>query len=157
MAHSMPITATMSPARGRVDVFLLVGVDAEDPADPRPLPLPRVEVEAPLGQRPLVDADERDLAERLLDELERHGHQRRVGVGRQRHLGPAVGVVLGEDLAVERAGQIAADGVQERLNPLVAVGRADHHRAELLGDRPLADRLVDQLDRDLGLFEQAAP
>ena len=34
---------------GRVDVFLLVGVDAEDPADPGLLPLPRVVVERPLA------------------------------------------------------------------------------------------------------------
>ena len=34
--------------RGRVDVFLLVGVDAEDPADPGPLLLPGVVVEGPL-------------------------------------------------------------------------------------------------------------
>ena len=54
------------------------------------------------------------------------------GSRRQRHLGPAVVVVLGEDLAVERAGQVAADGVQQRLNALVPIGRADHHRADLL-------------------------
>ena len=108
---------------------------AEDAADPRPLPLPRVEVERPLGERALVDPHERDLAERLFDQLERHGDERRIGVGRQRHLGPAVVVVLGEDLAVERAGQIAVDGVQQRLDALVAIGRADHHRADLLRDR----------------------
>ena len=66
---------------GRVDVFLLVGVDAEDPADPGPLPLPRVVVEGPLGERPLIDAHERDLAERLLDQLERHGHSGASGSG----------------------------------------------------------------------------
>ena len=95
-----------------------------------------------------------DLTERLLDQLEGHGHERRIGIGGQRNFGPAVGVVLGEDLAVERAGQIAANGVQERLDALVAVRRADHDRTELLRDRPLANRLVNQVDRDLGLFEQ---
>ena len=144
----------MSPAAGRVDVFLLVGVDAEDPADPGPLPLAAVEVERALGERPLIDPHVGHLAERLLDQLERHGDQRGVGVGGQRDLGHAVVVVLGEDLAVERAGEVAADRVEQRLHALVAVGRADHHRAELLGDRPLADRLVDQVDGDLRLLEQ---
>ena len=69
----------------------------------------------------------------------------------------AVVVVLGEDLAVERAGQVAVDGVEQRLDALVLVGRADQDRADLLRDRPLADRLVDQVERDLLLLEQAAP
>ncbi len=140
--------------RGRVDIFLLVGVDAEDPADPGPLLLPGVVVEGPLLEGPLVDPDEGDLAEGLLDQLERHRHQRRVRVGSQRDLGAAVAVILGEDLAVERAGQVAVDGVEQGLDALVAIGRADHHRADLLDDRPLADRLVDQLERDLLLLQQ---
>ena len=61
---------------GRVDVLLLVGVDAEDPADPALLPLAAVAVELALLERPLVDPHVRDLAERLLDELEGHRHQR---------------------------------------------------------------------------------
>ena len=140
--------------RGRVDVFLLVGVDPQNSADPGALPLPGVVVEASLGERSLVDPHERHLAERLFDQLEGHGDERRIGVGGQGQLGPLIAVVLGVDLAVERAGQIAVDGVEQRLNSLVAIRRADHHGADLLGDRALADRLVDQIERNLGLFEQ---
>ena len=114
----------------------------------------RVEVERALLERALVDPHVGDLAERLLDELEGHGDQRGVGVGGEGDLGHAVVVVLGEDLAVERAGQVAADRVEQRLHALVLVGRADHHRADLLGDGPLADRLVDQVEGDLLLLEQ---
>ena len=51
-------------------------------------------------------------------------------------------------------GQVHVDRVQQRLNGLVLVGRAHHHRADLLRDRGLANRLVNQLDRHVLLFEQ---
>ena len=73
--------------RGRVDVFLLVGVNAQNPADPRALSLPRIVVEAPLGERALIDSHERHLAERLFDQLEGHGDKRCVRVRSQRQLG----------------------------------------------------------------------
>src|ERR1700723_321701 len=58
--------------RRGVDVFFLVGMHAEDTANARSLPLPRVEIKLALGQCPLIDADECDLTERLLDQLEGH-------------------------------------------------------------------------------------
>ena len=79
---------------------------------------------------------------------------RRIRVGGQRDLGAAVAVVLGEDLAIEWGGQIAIDGVEEGFDALVAIGRAHHHRADLLRIVALADRLVDQLQRDLLLFQE---
>src|SRR5208337_4244808 len=137
-----------------IDVFFLVGVHAQDPADPRPLALSRIEVKGSFGQRSLVDPHVGDLTERFLDQLERHGHKRCVGVGRQGNLGHAVVVVLGKDLAIQRGGQVAADRVQERLHPLVAIGGTDHDRTELLGDRPLADRLVDQVERNINFLQK---
>ncbi len=142
---------------GRVDIFFLIGVHAEDPADPRSLPLARVEVKGSLGERALIDADESHLPKRLFHEFESHGDQRARRDRRQRNFGPAIGVVFGEDLAVERARQIPANGIKQGLNALVAIGGADHHRAELLRDRSLADGLVNQVDRDFGFFEKETP
>ena len=73
---------------GGVDVFLLVGVDPEDSADPALLALAGVVIKLALADRPLIDPHISDLAERLLDELEGHRHHRRVGGRRPAGLRP---------------------------------------------------------------------
>jgi hypothetical protein len=118
------------------------------------LALAAVQVELALGERALVDAHVGDLAEGLFNELEGHPDKRRIGVRGERSLGHAVEVVLGHNLAVERTRKVAVHGVKQGLHPLVLVGRAEDDRADGVGDRGVADRVVDQIEGDFLLLEQ---
>ena len=134
LAQSTPSTATMSPARGRVDFLALVGVHPHDAAEAL-LPAGalvevrcrpwracpgrcRMNVNWPKGSSTILNAMR---------------HDRLVGIGLQRHLlRRHRRSRMALTLAVQRRGQVADHRVQQRLHALVAVGRAQEHRRELL-------------------------
>jgi hypothetical protein len=104
-----------------------------------------------------VDAEVGELAdERVGHDLE--GERReRLGVVRVAD-GRAVLVALDRLVAldgrhVQRRRQEVDDGVQQRLHALVLERGAAQRRRELELERRLADRLAEQVDRDLGVLE----
>jgi hypothetical protein len=105
-------------------VLALVGVHADDAADAEVLVCACVAAGLALYHAALVHARVRKLPERLVDDLEGQGHERGVGVAHQRRFGPGVVVIAGHVLAVQRAWQIRAHGVKQRLNALVLERRA---------------------------------
>ena len=105
LAQSTPSTATMSPARGRVDVLALVGVHPHDAAEALLAPGALVVVGAALDEPALVDPHEGQRPVGVLDDLEGHGHGRPLGVGGQGDLAARVVVGKGLGLAVRGEGR----------------------------------------------------
>ncbi len=139
---------------GAGDVRAVVGVHADDPADAKHAICACVAVLAALDERALVDADVTQLPERLVGDLIDHRHQRRIRIAGQRRLRARIVVVAGEVGAIQRAGQVIADGVQQRLHALVLEGRAHHQRHDFAIDRGLANRPADHLLADRPLFKE---
>ncbi len=149
----MPITATMSPARGAVDFRALVGVHLHDAAEAVLLAGALVVVHFALVDRSLVDAEERQLAVRVFHDLEGHAHERLLGIGFERELLVGLGVVLGRNLPLQRRRQVTHHGVQQGLHALVAVGRAHEHGRQILVAHAGLDDRMDQVERHF-LFRQ---
>jgi hypothetical protein len=105
-----------------------------------------------------VDAEVGQLAdEGVGHDLEGQRGERLAVVG-VAHGGLAVRVALAHERAlhrrnVQRRRQVVEDGVQQRLHALVLEGRAAEDRRELDLQGGLADRLLEAVDRDLGLLE----
>ena len=106
-------------------------------------------MDAPRAMRALVDAQVGELTVATVLELERQCHQRLVGIGGERDRGLVVGEIDARVLHLGGVGQIAGDGVEQRLHALVLVGRAQEDGRQLLGQRAPAHGLVDQLLGDV--------
>ena len=111
--------------RGRFDFLALVAVHSHDAAEPLFARGPLVDVRFAFADRALINPHEGQLAERIVDDLERHADERCVGIRLQ--LDPLV-FVLGipaADFAIQRAGQEASDRVEHRLDAFV-LERSSH-------------------------------
>ena len=103
-----------------------------------------------------VDAEEHEPAdERVGDDLERQrGERLLVRCGPlERGLG-VVDVVRDDRRHLEGRGQVGHDGVQQRLDALVAQRRAGEHRRDRVADRGAPDRLLQFGLADLVAFEE---
>ena len=89
----------------------------------------------------LVDPDVGQLAVGAVLELEGEEDGRRGRIGRELDLGSAVVEVEGEFSTSDGIGKVADDPVEQRLDALVLVGRAQEDGRQLAGDRPAADGL----------------
>ena len=131
-----------------LDLFPLVGVHLEEARYPLLLVLDRIVEDRPGVGFARIDPEKGQRAhEAVVLELE---DQRREGlvVGAAARLGLArPGVVPGDRRNVGRGGQIVDDGVEERLDPLVAEGGAVEHGHDPAGDRRLADGPPDVFGR----------
>ena len=101
----------------------------------------------------LIDSRIAELTKGFVGNLKCHGHQRCSGVHRQRHFGSVIVMVTGKTGAVQRAGQIVAYRVHQRLDSLVLERRTHHDRHDITIDRRLADGLLDELFIGGLLFE----
>ena len=90
-----------------------------------------------------VDAEVRQLAERVGDDLERQRGERGLLVGLAGDVLVALDVGAVRRRDVERAGQEVDDGVEHRLDALVLERRAGEHRHEVAGERADADDLLE--------------
>ena len=138
-----------------VDLLAVVGVHLEDAADPLLVALRAVEhVRAGL-ERARVDPEERELAdERVGDDLEGQGRERRVGIGLEGHVFAGARVAPGDRRHVERAGQEVDDRVEHRLDALVLQRRTGQHRDDLVGQRAGANRAAELVGADLLALEE---
>ncbi len=127
---------------GNLEVLPLVGVHQQDAAEALALLLDRVVDLVALVHRAGVDAEVRQLAEGIGDDLERQGGERRlvVGLAHDGLVATQVGALRRRD--VERARQVVDDGVEHRLDALVLERRAGEHRHEVPGERADADDLL---------------
>ncbi len=145
-----------------LDLFPLVRVHLQQPAQPLRLLLGRV-VDGRAGRHDArVDADEGELAdERVGHDLESQRGER-CAVGRltlDDHLGPLIGVEPEDRRNIERRGQVVDHAVEQRLHSLVLErGSADdRHEGRLHlfslrvhgADDPIAQRPLDLLFGDL--------
>ena len=103
----MPIIGHDVAGAGAIDFLALVGVHLHDAAETLLLIGALVEVHVPLVDRSLIDAHERQLAERILDDLEGHAHEWLARIGLQREVLIGLVPLLGLDRAIERRRQIA--------------------------------------------------
>ena len=125
---------------GVVDVLHLVGMHAHQPSHLDPHPGPAVHDRAALGDPPLVHAQIGELTVAPILELEGQRHQRLLGVALDHHDLLVVVEIHGRVLDLCRIGEVEIHRVQERLYPLVLVGRAQEDRRQLHGEDPLAGR-----------------
>ena len=132
-----------------VDVFALVGVHAQDATDALLAVLGGVVDLRALLERARVDAEVRELAVGVGDDLERERGERLVlaGLALDRLLALHVGALRRRD--VERRRQVVDDGVEHGLHALVLERRAAQHRHELELERAEPERVLDLGDRDL--------
>ena len=128
---------------GHVDVLTLVGVHQQDAAEALALLLDGVVDLVALVDRARVDAEVRQLAERVGDDLERQRGERRLVVGLARDVLVAAQVRAVRRRDVERARQEVDDGVEHRLDALVLERRAGEHGHEVAGERADADDLLE--------------
>ena len=128
---------------GHVEVLALVGVHQQDAAETLALLLDRVVDLVALVDDAGVDAEVRQLAERVGDDLERQRGERGllVGLARRSSSSPLTLVPCGRR-DVERARQEVDDGVEHRLDALVLERRTGEHRDEVAGQGALADDLL---------------
>ena len=117
---------------GRVDFLTLVGMHPHDPAEALLLARALVDVGLALLDRALVDPHEGELAIGIVDDLEGHRHQLLGRIGNEIERLVDIVPFLGDHLPLQRAGEVANDGVEERLHALVLVGRAAEHRRDAL-------------------------
>ena len=129
----------------RVEVLALVGVHQQDAAEPLAPFLGRVVDLVALVDLAGVDAEVGELAERVADDLEGEGGERRllVGLAGDDFVAAQVGARRRRD--VERARQEVDDGVEHRLHALVLERRAGEHRHEVAGERAEADHVLESL------------
>ena len=121
-----------------------------------------VRVSVALDHAALVNPHEGQLAELLDDGFERHADQRVFVALRERDLGGVFGFafdflvvdVRDHDGAVQRAGQVVPDRIEQFLHAFVAIRRTHHHWRDLLRERRFADQRANFLDGDFALFEQ---
>ncbi len=123
----------MLPASRLVDLFALVGVHAQDAADALALAARRVEHHRAARDLARVDAEERQVAVRVVDDLE---GERREGLvvgrlARSTILSFLFGVDALDRRDVERRRQVVHDRVEQHLHALVLERRAAEHRDEL--------------------------
>src|SRR5665647_179825 len=130
---------------GLGDLGHCVGVHADEPADLDLLARARVDDLLALAERALVDADVGQLAVGALLELEGQGDGLGGRVGGEDALFPFAVEVDGPVLDLGRIGQIMDDGVEERLDALVPVGRPDEDGDELAGQDAFADGGPDEV------------
>src|SRR5215210_5811646 len=131
-------------------LFALVGVHLVDLADPLLAVLGAVEHRRTGVELARVHADVGQLAQVLVGlDLEGQRGERLVLVGVPEDLGLAVERGADDRLDVQRAGQVVGDGVEHGLHALVLERRAGDDRVDLTGDRGLADRGLDRVDRDV--------
>ena len=122
-----------------VDVLALVRVHAQDATDALLAVLGRVVDLRTLLELARVDAEVRELAVRVGDDLERERGERLVLVGLALdRLALHVDALGRRD--VERRRQVVDDRVEHGLHALVLERRTAQHRHELERDRALADR-----------------
>jgi len=151
--------ARVTQADGRVDVarvallelLALVGVHAQDAAEPLALAARGVHDRGAALDGARVNAEERQVPdERVVHDLERERSEGRVVRGLALFL---LGLVVrlhalnGRD--VERRGKVVHDRVEQELDALVLEGGAAEHRDELEAERRLADGGVDLRVGDL--------
>ena len=139
------------PGGRALDGVLLVGVHLEQLAQPLLLALGRVDDLAARLDGAGVHAHVGQLAEeRVRGHLERQAGERLVGVrvAGQQLVFLAGGVPLGRR-HVQRGRQVVDDRVEHGLHALVLERAAAQHRVGLGGDRQLADRALDLVDRQL--------
>ena len=127
---------------GHVEVLALVGVHQQDAAEALAPLLDRVVDLVALVDRARVDAEVRQLAERVGDDLERQRGERRLVVGLAGDVLVAAQVRALRRRDVERARQVVDDGVEHRLDALVLERRAGEHGHEVAGERADADDLL---------------
>ena len=110
--------------------------------EPLPLLLDRVVDLVALADRARVDAEVRQLAERVRDDLERQCGERRLVVclAGDDLVAAQVGALRRRD--VERAGQVVDDRVEHRLDALVLERRPGQHGHEVARQRAEADHLL---------------
>ena len=141
-----------------VDLLAVVGVHHQDAPDALGATGRDVQHAPARGELAGVHAEVGELAdEGVGHDLEGQRGERGRVVGRADDLArlvlPADGLQAVHRRDVERAGQVVQDGVEQRLDALVLERRATEDRGELELERGLADRALEQLDRDLGVLE----
>src|SRR5207302_6743607 len=96
-----------------------------------PLAVARVDDEVTLRDLALVDADVGELAVSSVLELEGEPHERLLRIARQDYLLLVVALVVRLVHDLFRVGKVVDDAVEELLDALVLVGRADEDGGEL--------------------------
>ena len=107
-----------------------------------------------LFHRALINAHEGELAVRIVDQLERHAHERLGRIGGQREFFFGIVPLLGLNFVGQRRRQVAHDRIQQRLHAFVLVGRAHEHRRGVLILHGVFHRGVDQFFRHFLLGQQ---
>ena len=138
----------MSPASASVMSTMLVGVHADQPADLDLLARAGVDDLGALLDPALVDPDVGQLAVGAVLELEGEQDGGLGRVGLELDLRALVVEVEGDVADLGRVGQVADDTVEQGLDALVLVGRAQEDRGQLAGDGAAPNAGVDKILRD---------
>ncbi len=107
-----------------LDLLAVVGPDVVEPRADLFLVLAGVIDPGARLEPARVDPHEREVAVGVVGDLEHQPAERFVGAGLAGDLGPLLGMVADDRGAIERAGQIGGDGVQQPLDSDVAQARA---------------------------------
>ena len=148
-----PMAATMSPGPADLQLQPLVAHHPVEADDALGLVDRRVEVRPARLEFARVDADVDQVAGRFGDGLERQRRERLLGVGLAHDHVLGLGMQPLDRRAVERARQAIDDEVEQLLHALVHLRRAAVDRREQPVQRPLAERLADQVLGDWLAFE----
>ena len=136
-----------------LDLFALVGVHLQDPADALLLAADRVVDRVARLQNTGIDAHERQLADvRVGHQLEGQGRELCL-VGALAHRRPVVVVGAGNRRDVGRRRHEIDDGIEHALHALVLERAAAEHGMDLARDRARADAGDDLGFRELARFE----
>ena len=138
---------------GLLDLFHLVGVHAHQAAHLGLLAGAAVDDGVPLPDLALIGANVGQLAVAAVLQLEGQRHQRVFGIVADHDLGLVPVEIERGILDVRGAGQVGIDRVQQQLDALVLVGRADHHRGQFQAQGAPADGLVDHRLGDVAFLE----
>ena len=149
-ASFRPASATISPAKGFLDVFAVVGVHQQHAADALLAVAGRIDDAGARQKRAGVDAAKGDGAdEGVVHDLERKQRQRLLVVRKPNDF-VAVFIDALDRGHVDWRRQIIHDRVEQRLHALVLEGRAAQHREERAGQHRLADQALQR--RFIGLL-----
>lgn len=107
---------------GQVDIFLLIGVNPQNPAHTLLLLQTAVEVEFALAKRALIDPRVGQLAKWLFHQFEGHAHKWKFVIRCDIDFFHIVIDIFGLDVPVNRAWKISRDGVEQGLNAFVLIG-----------------------------------
>ena len=130
---------------GLIDLLHLVGMHPDQTADLDLFAGAGVDNGVALPDHPLIGPDIGQLTVAAVFQLEGQGDQRIVRIVGDRYLRFVVIQIKGRIFDIGRTGKVGIDGIEQRLHPLVLVGRADQDRGELQAQGSFADGVMDHL------------